>query len=99
MQDVGRGGEDLTDLVGLGDEDPLALGRPHVDREAVAVTLPAALHERDRPRGPAQEVERDCARAGRQRRSGHAPDRTPAAATLPRAVTHRTLILLALSLA
>ena len=56
VQDVGGRGEHLADLVGLREEDPLALGRAHVDREAVAVAAAAALHERDR----AQSSSRAC---------------------------------------
>jgi peptidylprolyl isomerase len=100
VQHVGRRGEDLADLVGLGDEDPLALGRAQVDREAVAETAARVLHERDRAHDPAEHVERGRPGPGRQRRGGHPADRTPVLATLPRAVTHRTLlILLVLALA
>ena len=81
VQDVGGRGEHLADLVGLREEDPLALGRADVDREAVAVARTALLHERHGPQGPAEQVERDRPRT---RRKAHTADRTGQAATLPR---------------
>jgi hypothetical protein len=84
VQDVGGRHEHLADLVGLREEDPLALGRTHVDREAIAVAGAAALHERDRARHPAEHVERRQAGPGRQRRGGHTAERTRIPATLPR---------------
>ena len=84
VQDAGGRREHLAQLVGLREEDPLALGRSHVDREAVAVAGPAALHERDRARHPAEHVERREAGPGRQRRGGHGAERTRMPATLPR---------------
>ena len=81
VQDVGGRGEHLADLVGLREEDPLALGRADVDREAIAVARAALLHERHGPQGPAEQVERHRPRT---RREAHTADRTGRAATLPR---------------
>src|SRR4051812_24279208 len=91
VQDVGGRGEHLADLVGLREEDPLALGRAHVDREAIAVARAALLHERHGPQRPAEQVRRDRPRPGG---GAHAADRRGASRYPAAAVTHRTLLLL-----
>ena len=49
VQDVGRSGEDLLDLIRLGEDDERRRERK-ADREALAVALTAALGEGERPR-------------------------------------------------
>jgi hypothetical protein len=74
-------GEDLLDRVRVREEDPRSLV-DDPDREDVAVARAAALHERHRPRDPAEGAERRRVRR-RARQRGVARDQHGARTVLP----------------